>query len=244
LPSISFQINPHAVLGITPHATLQEIREAYRQRAKKYHPDAGGEEWAFRILVQSYEMLSTARVARASEAEARPRPEPPTAAAAAAATETSGPGGPPDPEATETIRPGGQDQVADPFTIVDVEKLWIRFEIEHAWILQGGSHADRFLSCSLNIAWPDPALAPRDRAIPDGDRILRALTEVFEEMRVQTRVISARSQVEERQFAGWLSYPTADRAWVAFTRLRDALHARGLGLRHWTRDVIIPRDWR
>ena len=67
----SFEIDPHRVLGVGPSSTLQDIRDAYRQKAKKYHPDAGGEDWAFRILVQAYEMLSSARVVRATQTESR-----------------------------------------------------------------------------------------------------------------------------------------------------------------------------
>ena len=74
LASFSFEIDPHAVLGVTAEASLEQIREAYRRKSKTYHPDVGGEEWAFRVLVQSYEMLSTARVMRATRAEPAGRP--------------------------------------------------------------------------------------------------------------------------------------------------------------------------
>jgi len=69
LSSFSFDIDPQAVLGVPADATLEQIRDAYRQKCKTFHPDVGGEEWAFRVLVQSYEMLSTARVLRATRAE-------------------------------------------------------------------------------------------------------------------------------------------------------------------------------
>jgi hypothetical protein len=69
LSSFSFEIDPHVVLGVTAEASLEQIREAYRRKSKTYHPDVGGEEWAFRVLVQSYEILSTARVMRATRAE-------------------------------------------------------------------------------------------------------------------------------------------------------------------------------
>ena len=31
--------NPYEVLGISPSATNEEVRSAYRELAKKYHPD-------------------------------------------------------------------------------------------------------------------------------------------------------------------------------------------------------------
>src|SRR5260370_22689059 len=100
--TLSIQIDPHAVLGVAPGATLNEIRDAYRRKAKQHHPDVGGEEWAFRILSQSYEVLSTARVVQATQAEFRARPSGPAAAAAGNRGEApprdearpAGPGGP------------------------------------------------------------------------------------------------------------------------------------------------------
>ncbi|MGB0067246.1 MAG: J domain-containing protein, partial [Isosphaeraceae bacterium] len=69
MSSFTFDIDPQAVLGVSADATLEQIRDAYRRKCKTFHPDAGGEEWAFRVLVQSYELLSTARVLRATRAE-------------------------------------------------------------------------------------------------------------------------------------------------------------------------------
>ena len=72
MSSFSFELDPQKVLGVSGEATLEEIRAAYREKAKRYHPDAGGEDWTFRILAQSYEILSTARVARGRPPTATP----------------------------------------------------------------------------------------------------------------------------------------------------------------------------
>lgn len=50
--------NLYAILGITKSATLEEIRKAYRRRAKKLHPDHGGSVEAFGELALAYETLS------------------------------------------------------------------------------------------------------------------------------------------------------------------------------------------
>jgi hypothetical protein len=55
----SFSLDPRAILGVGPDASLEEIREAYRVKSKKHHPDAGGDEWAFRMVVRAYEVLKT-----------------------------------------------------------------------------------------------------------------------------------------------------------------------------------------
>jgi curved DNA-binding protein CbpA len=229
----SFQIDPYDVLGVAHDAPLHDIREAFRLKAKKLHPDVGGEDWAFRVLVQAYEILSKARVVRATQAESEAGTR-----RAAPRWEMKA--------ATETVRPGSDDKNVDPTKLVDVEKLWIRFEVEHIWILQeaAGPHDERFLSCSLNIAWPDDALAAQAASIPHAEVTLRDLTEVFDKVSAQTGAASAHRKVEDHTFAGWLSYTNVDRAWEAFKQLRDALHARGLGVKQWTRDLIIPREWR
>jgi hypothetical protein len=63
------QANPspqssHAVLGVEPGASLQEIRAAYRRRALETHPDQGGDAEAFRAVQAAYERLLKKRKAR------------------------------------------------------------------------------------------------------------------------------------------------------------------------------------
>ena len=94
----TFQFDPNTILGVPSGASLSEIREAYHQKSLKHHPDRGGDEWAFRMVARSYEILSTARVVNrvnpppTTERRATPRPEtPPTAR----------------PSWTSRFRPGG-----------------------------------------------------------------------------------------------------------------------------------------
>lgn len=78
----TFQFDPNTILGVASGASLREIRDAYHQKSLKHHPDKGGDEWAFRMVVRAYEILSTARVVNrvspppAHERRATPRPEP------------------------------------------------------------------------------------------------------------------------------------------------------------------------
>ena len=39
---MTFPSDPYRVLGLTPGASANEIRSAYRRLAKQYHPDAAG----------------------------------------------------------------------------------------------------------------------------------------------------------------------------------------------------------
>jgi hypothetical protein len=247
--SISVTIDPANVLGVGLDATLQEIRDAYRSKAKRYHPDAGGEDWAFRILVESYEFLSTARVTRAAAREEAAPPRRPAAHAAQGFSDRATP--PPRPEAgprqaqatdgPETLRPGVQETARDPALVVNVEKLSIRYQFDHIWLITEHGSENRVLSCSLNIAWPDPKLDKAPASITGHETILQNLQEGFDRVAAETTADSARSAVVDGRFNGWLSYPSAERASEAFDRLSGMLHMVGLSVHQWSRDLIVPR---
>ena len=233
LSSLSFDIDPHAVLGVPESASLEQIREAYHRKSKALHPDVGGEEWAFRVLVQSYEMLSTARVRRAALAETEgTRTVPPVARA-----------GEP---SSETLRGGIHDKTVAPRLLIAVEHLCVRYlwdDAAYLWLVQKKSDEERFLSCSLNLSWPDQvegALLSEREAAP----IVASLSEIFDHMVVTTRAITSRSHIDVRQFGGWLSYSSFDRSLKALKVLHEAARSRGLGLRQWSRDLFIPKNWK
>jgi len=238
--NFSLDIDPCDVLGVSREATLQEIRDAYRAKSKRYHPDAGGEEWTFRILVQAYEILSTARVVRATQREssrpapATPPPPPPPRRSTVRSPADSG----------ETVRPGVRERAVDPSRVVDVEKLTIRYEAEHVWLITESASEQRILSCCLNITWPDPGLGVPPTTIPNAEEILRGLGELFDALCVQSRVQSSRSAVVDGRFTGWVSYTNLDRVSAAFTLYREMLHTIGLVVSQWSRDLVIPRHWR
>lgn len=242
----SFQIDPCEILGVAATASLQEIREAYRAKTKKYHPDKGGDEWAFRVLTRSYEIVSRARVAgRASEEHVRtnsPFAEGADAGDARPRPDDSGPHRPaPDPG---RARRGVRDQVSGPAKLVEVEMLLIRFEADSPLVVLSESPEDRSLSCSLNIGWPIPDLPGDATRFPGAEKTLTALAQVFDAMTAKTRVVTASSHVEEGRFSGWLSYSTVTRAEDAFQFLRHALAEHGLGVEQWVREMAIPRTWR
>jgi hypothetical protein len=227
----SFEIDPLKVLGISADATMEQIRDAYRAKSKRYHPDTGGEDWIFRILNQSYELLCSARVVRAAHFEAAP----PRAAAR-----------PRHEPSAETVHPGIHDKDSLPAQIVAVEHLCVRYlwdDASYLWLGQAVPEEQRFLSCSLNINWPDAARLDAGAVIADADRIVATLGEIFDAMIVGTRVINSRARVDEGRFAGWLSYSGFDRSFKALQALHRSLRQNGLGMRQWSRDLFLPRAW-
>jgi hypothetical protein len=255
----SIEIDPCDVLGVSRQASLLEIRDAYRAKSKRYHPDAGGEEWAFRILVQAYEILSTARVVQATRREeaaprrapapeppptARPWVPPPGSAAASPPPHGERRKAPRPDEREEVVRPGVRDQAVDPGRLVDIEKLTIRYGADQVWLITDRQSEHRLLSCCLNINWPDPSLGLSPGSIGHAEQTVSALGDVFDALVIQTRVQASRSSVVDGRFAGWLNYTTPDRAQAAFSTLREMLHAKGLAVSQSSRDLIIPRHWR
>lgn len=229
----ALQFDPYEVLGVSESSSLSEIRDAYRARSRKYHPDAGGDGWAFRVLTRSYEILSTARVmGRASEEISRGNaaPEP-----ARRAPEPAPPTGEP------RIRSGIRDTAVSPELRVDVEMLLLRFEIDNPMDLIASSPSDRNLSCNLNIAWPAADLEP-----PGPDRVAAVQRALDEAVRIATRSarpVSQQVRGETGRFVAWLSYASAVEAGEAFTAFHAALRERGLGVQQTIREVAIPRDW-
>jgi hypothetical protein len=229
-----FEIDPSAILGVSTSASLQEIREAYRQKARKHHPDHGGDEWAFRIVARSYEILSTARVAgrAAQEAWGSTAPNRP------APFRNLAPGD------SGWLRPGRRDPWIEPPRLVDVESLSLRFEITDPTDLVVTSAAERSLSYCLYVCWTAPPPGPWGERHPDAPLARKLLVETFETIPARTHATSSWSRAEKNKFEGWLSYSTSTRAREAFRVLHEALNNCGLGVNQWTRDLIIPRGGR
>jgi DnaJ domain len=247
----SFELDPQKVLGVSGEATLEEIRAAYREKAKRYHPDAGGEDWTFRILAQAYEILSSVRVARASAAHRDPHPN--RAQAHAQARAQAQPHAQPHSERvrperkSESVHAGIFDHETPRARLVAVELLCIRYiwdDVDYLSITQRVPDEDRFLSCNLNIEWPDQEAAARPMSHEQAAEITATLQEVFDQLSVATRAVSTRSRVEDDRFLGWLAYSNFDRAYKAVGKLHESLRARELGMREWSRDLFIPRTRR
>lgn len=53
----NIQLQLFAVLGIKPTTDLKVIKNAYRQKAKKHHPDKGGDELVFIQVKKAYDAI-------------------------------------------------------------------------------------------------------------------------------------------------------------------------------------------
>ncbi len=64
------------VLGVSSASTPAEIRQAFREAAKRAHPDAGGDDGAFHQVVEAYNRLQDPLSERLVWAAPRARPSP------------------------------------------------------------------------------------------------------------------------------------------------------------------------
>ena len=64
------------VLGVSSAATPAEVRQAFREAAKRAHPDAGGDEGAFRQVVDAFHRLQDPLDERFTATPIRPRVTP------------------------------------------------------------------------------------------------------------------------------------------------------------------------
>ena len=229
-----FHLDPHDVLGVAPGASVQEVRDAYHAKSKKHHPDLGGDEWAFRVVVRAFEILCEAPPdgATAARHDFGPDPEP----AQRHGPTVVDPG---------QARPGARDRVADPARTVAVELLRVRYEARDPMSLTtSAGHEDPNLSGSLNLTWPDPEQPPDPADLAQkADEVIEALARICARVRVETAVVDSTTEfdADARTFACWLTYAGGEAAWQAFRVLRDYLKRDGLGVRQWTRDLVIPR---
>lgn len=225
----AFPLDPGEVLGVPPGATMEQIREAYRAKSKRHHPDVGGDEWAFRVVARSYELLCTARVMGRASAEMA------GAGAAGAARAAGG------ARADRQVRTGVQDPGPSPERVVGVEMLLIRYDLDGAAALLLERPEERNLSCTLNVAWPRPGIGPVAPA--EAEAIRRDLDRAFRQAARATGPIGSSGEWDEAgRFAGWLSFPTAVKADEAFHMLHRLLKQHRLGVMETIRDVTIPRE--
>lgn len=213
-------LNPFDVLGLSKGCSVDDLREAYRKKSKKHHPDGGGDEWAFRVVVRAYEVATQTLERELLASRTREAPD------------------------TGRIRAGVQDKGIEPGRVVDVEMVWMRYEVDDVMglLVEKLSGEDRNLSGSLEISWPAAQLADRAEDLPNSSKILGALNAAFDDLRLRTPTTGARSKIEDGKFWATLGYANGKVASDAFKHFHVNIKARGLGVKQWTRDVTIPRD--
>ncbi|MDG3004875.1 J domain-containing protein [Paludisphaera mucosa] len=251
-----FPFDPRAVLGVSAEASPDEVRDAFREKSKKHHPDLGGDEWAFRMVVRAYEVLKSTADGGPQGAPAPTEPPPwmrpaasgffnqgrfPFGGGGAAATATA--------EAPESASAPPEPPRADApgiFQAVEIELIWIRFEMAETADAARRAPAEdgdgATLSVCMVVSWPRRSLVARTAEYANLGETLHHVIDAFNETR-QGAALAVRSRIEDGQFVGWLSFPDVVAAQSGFLALRDGLKKHDLSVHLQTRDEIIPASW-
>jgi DnaJ domain len=262
-----FSLDPRSVLGVSSDASMEEIDKAYRAKSKKHHPDVGGDEWAFRIVARSFEILkSTAGSIAEKPAYATAVVPDPSSWSGRNSTEAGGPwttssawsGGGTYADATSFNGAGtttdegaelpSQSQEASPspveFQTVEAELIWIRFAFAGTPAAPlDQEESQTTLSVCMVISWPKAPFVSRAFQFADTPGTLHHVIDSFELLRNQAPTLASRSRIEDGQFVGWLSYPDVVQAMMGFESLKNTLSAHHLQIELRTRDEQIPQDW-
>jgi DnaJ domain len=226
-----FSLDPRTVLGVSRDASHEEIDRAFREKTKKHHPDLGGDEWAFRMVLRAHELLkATSDLAQQPLSSTTATWKPCETASAS----------PPDgPLQDAPLTPSRSD-----FHTVDVELVWIRLELAgNAEPSSDEKPTATTLSVCLVVSWPRLSFVKHSAAFPDAADSLRHLIATFEQLHAREPANGSRSRIEDGQFVGWLSYPNVLEAEAGFQVLRDALAVHNLKVSLQTRDEPIPTEW-
>lgn len=225
-----FSLEPRSVLGVGPGASMEEIHRAFLAKSKMYHPDHGGDEWAFKMILRAYEILK-------ETGDLRPQAAPPRPQAGPAET------GPAETGPTTATHAEAPTAPFGAFRTIDAELVWIRCEGSPPALADGVQPVAMTLSVCLVLSWPRSDLVRRSADLPGAADILRAVIQGFDHLKARSEVIDSRSRIEDGQFVGWLSYPNVVQAEAGFQALQEelALHELGISLR--TRDEQVPVDW-
>jgi DnaJ-like protein len=70
-------VDPYAILGVSGTAGEDEVSAAYREQAKRWHPDRGGGEEAVRRMAEVNAAYDLLRAGFIQQAQAQPRPSSP-----------------------------------------------------------------------------------------------------------------------------------------------------------------------
>jgi len=258
-----FPFDPRAILGVSAEASPDEVRDAFREKSKKHHPDLGGDEWAFRMVVRAYEVLkSTAEGLGPGSPDLaagdptggpppwiRPSTHPGAFAQGWFPFGGVGPGtatasAPPEAEPAAAEAP----RAAPPgvFQTVEVELIWIRYELESAAAKAREAEPVEegpTLSVCMVVSWPIRHVVSRTAEYAELGETLRRVIEAFEELPRAVAALATRSRIEDGQFVGWASFPDVVAAQAGFLALRERLQAHDLTVHLQTRDEIIPASW-